>query len=216
MKTITRTTHNGFVILFVVLIASIILLIGAGIFTISFKQNILSSTSRESQLAFAAADTGIECALYYGQVAMLNVGSTINCGGAVVNVDSVSGSNLLKIDVPLNNVYGISGADLPCVRVFIDKDYYGLNLTTPYTRMISHGYNVCEGSTGQPATDNPLLLERVLDVRYANPVVTGGTNPGMGGVPSTGGGTGSGTGGGTSGGGASLGGSASASGGSGQ
>jgi hypothetical protein len=56
--------NRGFVILFSMLISSLILLISAGIFNVVQKEVVLSSSARESQRAFYAADSALECALY--------------------------------------------------------------------------------------------------------------------------------------------------------
>lgn len=47
------------------LVASIALVIGISIFSISKKQVVLSSLSKSSEYAFYAADTATECALYW-------------------------------------------------------------------------------------------------------------------------------------------------------
>ena len=51
--------------LFAVLTASVLLAIGLSIFNLTVKELVLSSSGRESQFAFYAADTGAECALYW-------------------------------------------------------------------------------------------------------------------------------------------------------
>src|SRR3989338_8665500 len=56
--------NRGFVLLFTVLIASVILLIAMGITSISYRETILSTEANDGTVAFFAADTGIECALY--------------------------------------------------------------------------------------------------------------------------------------------------------
>ena len=45
------------------ILGSLLLVVGLSIFNITIKEVILSSAARESQFAFYAADTGIECAL---------------------------------------------------------------------------------------------------------------------------------------------------------
>ncbi len=57
--------QNGFTLLIAALVASIVLSLGASIFSIAKKQLALSSTSRESQFAFYTADSAAECALYW-------------------------------------------------------------------------------------------------------------------------------------------------------
>lgn len=58
-------THNkGFVLLLSLIILSIVLTASLGVFNILIKGIELSGTTRDSQLAFYAADGGVECALY--------------------------------------------------------------------------------------------------------------------------------------------------------
>jgi hypothetical protein len=56
---------SGFAILFAVLTASLLMSIGISIFGISIKELSLSTSSRDSQIAFYAADSARECALYW-------------------------------------------------------------------------------------------------------------------------------------------------------
>ncbi|MBI5134273.1 MAG: hypothetical protein HZA81_02725 [Candidatus Taylorbacteria bacterium] len=57
--------EKGFALLFAVLTGSVLLSIGLSIFNLTVKELLLSSSGRESQFAFYAADTGAECALYW-------------------------------------------------------------------------------------------------------------------------------------------------------
>ncbi len=175
----TQKGHEGFVILFVVLIASIILLIGAGVFTISIKQNVLSSTARESQLAFSAADSGVECALYYDSLLHFSSSSvgTIECADTTITVNP-SAPGVFEFDLPLAPIIGSTSTNLPCAHVYIDKFFVGDN-ATEYTYILSRGYNVCDANA-EPVLTDPLLLERVLDVKYPNGIVTAGNSFGTG------------------------------------
>lgn len=56
---------RGFTLLLAALVASIVLALGAAIYSIAFKQVSLSSIGRDSQFAFYAADTIAECVLYW-------------------------------------------------------------------------------------------------------------------------------------------------------
>ena len=56
---------RGFVALFAMLISSIVLTISFGLLNVALKEVILSSSGRESQFGFYAADAGAECALYW-------------------------------------------------------------------------------------------------------------------------------------------------------
>lgn len=55
---------RGVAILFAVLLVSVVLTISLGLFNISYRQLVLSSLARESEIATAVADTARNCALY--------------------------------------------------------------------------------------------------------------------------------------------------------
>lgn len=57
--------NRGFTLLLSALVSSIVLSLGASIFTLARKQVTLSSLGRDSQYAFYAADQAVECALYW-------------------------------------------------------------------------------------------------------------------------------------------------------
>ena len=62
----TITSHKkGFVLAFSLLLSSIVLALAFGIFNILLKQIVLTSSAKDSQIAFYAADAGAECALYW-------------------------------------------------------------------------------------------------------------------------------------------------------
>ncbi len=56
---------KGFVLAFSLLLSSIVLALAFGIFNILLKQIVLTSSAKDSQIAFYAADAGAECALYW-------------------------------------------------------------------------------------------------------------------------------------------------------
>ncbi len=60
-----KKDNNGFVALFTVLLTSVILAMAVGIASISLKEIVLSSSASDGSKAFYAADSGIECLLYY-------------------------------------------------------------------------------------------------------------------------------------------------------
>ncbi len=171
-------TQKGFVILFAVIIATIIALIGAGIFSVAFKETVLSSTASESQIALFAADTGMECALYYEY--QNSTASTINCSGSS------------SLPVTAGQVYDyrfIMSGTPSCGFVSVDhasdrttNDINGVPVTVMGTRIISRGYNVCIND--QPDAGSQFLIERRLEAWFPNVVAppTGGGGGGGGGT----------------------------------
>lgn len=60
-----QKSKRGVVILFAVLLVSVVLTISLGIFNITYRQLVLSSIARESEIAFAVADSARNCAMYW-------------------------------------------------------------------------------------------------------------------------------------------------------
>ncbi|MCB9805847.1 hypothetical protein H6775_01665 [Candidatus Nomurabacteria bacterium] len=65
IKKLFKKQNKGFTLLFAVLVSVLVLAVGASIISIALKQVILSGAGRDSQFAFYASNTGLECALYW-------------------------------------------------------------------------------------------------------------------------------------------------------
>ena len=65
MIRIFKKRRNGFALLFAVFTASILMLIGVSIFSVSLRELAISQSAKDSQLAFYVADSARECALYW-------------------------------------------------------------------------------------------------------------------------------------------------------
>ena len=89
-----KKNSRGFTLLLAAIVSSIVLSLGAAIYEIATKQIALSSLGRDSQLAFFAADTGAECALFwdvrFGYFATLAPASVVapdpQCDGSPLTV----------------------------------------------------------------------------------------------------------------------------------
>lgn len=60
-----KTKTNGFALLLALIVSSVVLAIGISILDLSINQLTLSSTSRESEIAFQAAHAGVDCQWYW-------------------------------------------------------------------------------------------------------------------------------------------------------
>jgi hypothetical protein len=80
--------EKGFTLLFAVLVSTLVLAIGASIISIALKQVILSGSARDSQFAFYAANTGVECALYWDYNGL----TSANDGGPIFIIDDMTQS----------------------------------------------------------------------------------------------------------------------------
>lgn len=149
--------YRGFTLLIAVLVSGILLALGLAIFNIASKELTLSSSGRESQFAFYAADSGIECALYWDY--RENAFSTTSpkqpvCAGIDVTnyaiaFDSGTGAYTTSFSVPLGG-----GTVSPCTDVTVIRTHYPTKTT-----VVSAGYNTC-------VTTNPRRIERAIQVQY--------------------------------------------------
>ena len=58
---VSKTGNQGFALLLTLVVISVVLAIGLSLLNITVKQFTLSATTRDSELAFHAANTGAEC-----------------------------------------------------------------------------------------------------------------------------------------------------------
>lgn len=145
--------RRGMVLVLSVIMLSMILSTSLGIFFMVISGMRLSGTSRESQLAYYAADAGVECALYtdfrgdnsFGtstapSVATdcLNVGNLQSFGGAYVN----------------GATFSIDYGNGSCVDVTVDK-----SSLAPQTVISAVGKNSCAASA-------VARVNRSIEVKY--------------------------------------------------
>jgi len=145
-----KVRQKGFTLLIAVLVAGILLAIGLAIFNITIKELLISSSGRDSQFAFYAADSGTECALYWDQEHnsfATSTPTTIICNETAMSVGGVD------TGVPSTFSYEVGGY---CVIVSVTK-----HDSHPRTVIESRGYNTtCENTT------NSRRLERAIRVTY--------------------------------------------------
>ncbi len=157
----TPPRKRGYVLAFAVLVGSILISIGLGMFNIAIKEVVLSSSGRESQLAFYAADSGGECAVYW-DIRHPNFSSSVfatssqsvipssgvSCAGKDITSDwtvvTGAGSGITTFNINLSN-----GS---CTTVVVTKQ-------SNTTKIESRGLNTCN-------TSNPRRLERGLRINY--------------------------------------------------
>ena len=162
-----------------VLLAGIFVVIGASILLISIKELELASGGTQSQYAFYASDTGLDCAFYWDLKHHIFASSTSNnieptaasniyCAEANI-VDGASwewlagdlgqgpsndftGNTIFSID----DLYPDDNSRDDCVLVYvIKKSQGGVNRTY----IESRGYNTCD-------ENNPRRVERALRATY--------------------------------------------------
>jgi Tfp pilus assembly protein PilX len=160
MKKFQSQHQKGFTLFIALVITATLLLISTGIVALAVRESFLTTASQDSQYAFYAADTGIECAIYWDvknpsgfSAFATSTSSTISC-----NQDSNNPNN----PAPPQNIVGGSSQSsftitfLPqpyCATVTVSKPADGS------TKIESLGFNTCD-------TSNPRRVERAVRVTY--------------------------------------------------
>jgi Tfp pilus assembly protein PilX len=150
---------RGFTLLVALIFTSVVLAVGLALLDITYKQVILSSTARQSEYAFYAADSAMECALYadnklddfdYGSEPVSNTDAgSITCEGQ---------SNILYTGGVASGNTRLSSFTIPCAgsgggtlaQVYVYKQITG------QTTIFADGFNTCN-------TTDPQRIERGLE-----------------------------------------------------
>ncbi len=144
---------RGFALLIAVIISSVALAIGAALAAIAYKQILLSSTATDSEYAFYAADSGIECALYWDQQSdafdYAAPFATITCGGSALTLTQVSKTAATST----MSFHWVQESGAHCADVTVAKN------TNGNAAFYSVGHNTCD-------TSNPRLTERGMEAYY--------------------------------------------------
>ena len=150
---------KGFTLFIAIAVTATLLFISTGIVSTALKEAFLTSASRESQYAFYAADTGIECAVYWDvknptgiSAFATSTASQISC-----NQNAANPSN------PTPSVVGSSAVSTFTIN-FLPDQYCAVvtvtkSDTNPKTKIESLGYNTCDPG-------NPRRVERAVRVTY--------------------------------------------------
>lgn len=150
-----RATHRGFTLLIAVVLASVSLAIGLALLDISYKQVVLATAAKQSQIAFYAADAALECALYYDQQQnAFDHASPI--GGLACNSQAVTGYSSPN---PTSGNPRITTFSVPCAAGGESAQVTVYKASNGSTQIYTRGYNTCTSS-------NLRRIERGLKVSY--------------------------------------------------
>ncbi len=151
-----RGGRSGFVILFAVTLAALLLSIAVGVINIAFREIKFSTNARGTNDAFFAADTGIECALFNdklsSRVFVANGSEKVECLNSSFEPEQ-SPASFWSF-----NIAGLGGEGKACAKITVDKT------NNPRTKIISKGYDV--GSSGGNCNPTENSIERQLEVNY--------------------------------------------------
>lgn len=155
--------NQGFTLFVAMVVTGTLLLVSAGVISLAVRQSRIANSGKESQLAFYAADTGIECALYWevqnpaGVSAFAtSTGSTINC-----NKDANNPSNEWVVGGAATSYFLMTFLPDPyCAIIEVSKvEVVGADGTELKTVVTSKGYNTCDEYS-------PRRVERAIRLSY--------------------------------------------------
>jgi hypothetical protein len=157
----TKKTQSGFAMLFTVLVVSIVLSLAVGISSITFKQSLLSSIAKDSQVAFFTADSGLECGLLWDLIPKTGGGFHFPRGTTPSTVTLTSFScSTMQFSFSASESYtnyivfreNVSNQNNPCRTIVFNKTGVTEN------KVQARGYNICKSS--------PRQVERALEAKY--------------------------------------------------
>jgi Tfp pilus assembly protein PilX len=153
-----QSQPNGFTLFVAIIVMGTLLLVATGIASLAVRQALISASGRESQHAFYAADTGIECALFWdvkNPDAGVSAFATTTSSAIHCNRDANNSSNQWNVGGSYTSIVGpITFLPEPfCAVVTVTKDMSGNTLVE------SKGYNTCD-------LNNPRRVERAVRARY--------------------------------------------------
>ncbi len=142
-----KNKNFGFTLLLSLLVMSVVLVVGLGVFNIIIKEIQLSGLGRESVIASYAAETGIECVEYWDlqkHTISTTTPISITCGGNSINAD-------WNNDISFFNLSLTNGS---CAKITINKQ-------TSRTAVTSEGFNL------DCAASSYFKVERIWRVTYS-------------------------------------------------
>lgn len=163
MIKISKFKNNGFVLLYSITLAAILLAIALGVANVAEKEIKFGTSARDTSGAFLAADTGVECAIFHDKsdenvFPVEGHETSVNCGGSVQQIDftdTITGGIYTFI------LQGLGEGGAGCAKVSLEKD----NVSDPAltkTTITSKGYNKGDAECEQAG----VRVERELKVVY--------------------------------------------------
>lgn len=150
--------NKGFTLLVAILTTSMLLIVSFMVANLAFKQLIIANANTESQYAFYAADSGVECAVYHDLDTAVSKFATTTTGTIACNGQTgiTTGSQTVPtLPASQSSLVGGGGNPNPtsifyltftkgCAIVRVTKSYSGSTLVTTID---SRGYNTCSSSS---------------------------------------------------------------------
>ncbi|HNW71551.1 MAG TPA: pilus assembly PilX N-terminal domain-containing protein [Candidatus Paceibacterota bacterium] len=147
---------KGIALVFAIIISVILFSIAAGVLNISMRELNFSTSAKDSDNSFYAADSGIECVLFNDKIGSVSFSESspgvIDCFGETIVVNG----SYPVFDFTVNY---LGPNNKSCAKVTVAKD------TITYgTKVVSKGYNL--GGDNDCYQTGLNSTERVIEVNY--------------------------------------------------
>jgi Tfp pilus assembly protein PilX len=156
-----KLSGSGFIILFAVTLTSLLLAMALGVSNVALKETRFGTNAKDTNNAFFAADTGIECALFNDKPAtkfpVAGPAVALTCAPSIPTYSGGVNTGLYTFIVT-----GLGNSGTSCAKVTVFKDGA---IAPPYvvTTITSKGYNIGDASCN---STNPNRIEREIRVGY--------------------------------------------------
>lgn len=152
--------QRGFTLIIAVIISSVSLALALTLLDISYKQVTLALTAKQSQYAFAYADSALECALYWDQkFDSFNFNDRAPAGEVECATGDVTAYDNDDSVTVAGKVFHVVKYDVPCVGGGTSARVSVLKASDAETYIYANGYNTCAVTDGR-------RIERGLKAHY--------------------------------------------------
>ena len=150
-----KIKNSGFVILFAVTLAAILLSITFGVLNVALREIKFGTSAKDTNEAFFAADTGAECAFINDKST-----STIFVPFSTGTMQCLGGNVAVTGPSPIwsFSIFGLGNGGLGCAKVNVNKSTNPIVIT-------SNGYNNGSNVSGV-CTPGLNSVERQIESRY--------------------------------------------------
>lgn len=159
--------QKGFVSLFVALLAAVILTISIGVASVSLKELALSSTASQASRAFYAANSAVECVLFFDRTTIMESEDSIECvqGQEIFySIETLEeAGDVVTSFYKFNNEDPFTLVEDLCVEVDFKK------VSEPgifYRVLQARGYNVGCDVLEEDGLGSSRIVERFIEVQY--------------------------------------------------
>src|SRR3989338_10889080 len=125
---------HGFALLLSIFVINVVFLVSLGVSGVVINEFKLSGVGRESQIAFYAADAGIECFFYWEIKHPGLADSAFEPATGVTNRISCAGNNNIEIKGSSPYSFNLPLSDNSCAKITVTK--------SSFTTVESRGYNI--------------------------------------------------------------------------